>query len=122
MEKTISSDERICNEALQIIFKVNYFRMKQFLQYSEFPTLYTLLMSMNAHIISNIYQDEKTCSDLIWCISVVIQKKIICWIQNSSFFGIMVDESIDISAIGYLVIFATIIEEDLPKIVLLDLL
>ena len=122
MEKTISSDEHICNEALQIIFKVNYFRMKQFLQYSKFPTLYTLLMSMNAHIISNIHHDEKTCSDLIRYISVVIQKKIICWIQNSSFFGIMVDESIDISAIGYLVIFATIIEEDLLKIVLLDLL
>ena len=79
-------------------------------------------MFVNAPITSSMYQDEKTCSDLIRCISVVIQKKIICRIQNSPFFGIMVDESTNISAPGHLIKFATIVEEGLPKTVFLGLL
>jgi hypothetical protein len=79
-------------------------------------------MSVNALITSSMYQDEKTCSDLIRCISVIIQKIIICRIQNLHFFGIMVDKSTIISVTGHLVMFATIVEEGLPKSVFLGLL
>ena len=122
MEKIISSGQRACDEALQILFKTTYFTGKQFLPYSKFPALCKLLMSVNAPITSRMYQDEKTCYDLIRCISIVIQKKIICWVPNSPLFGIMVDESTDISAIGHLVMLATIVEEGLPKTVFLGLL
>ena len=71
-------------------------------------------MSVNAPITAGMYQDKKSCSDLISYIFTIIQKKIICRIQNSPFFGIMVDESTDISVAGYLVMFATIVEEGLP--------
>ena len=74
-------------------------------------------MSVNAPIISSMYKDEKTCSDLITFNSVIIQKIIICKIQNSLFLDIMVDEFTDTSVIGHLVMFATIVEEDLPKII-----
>ena len=74
-------------------------------------------MSINALITTSMYQDEKACSDLITCISAVFQNKILCNIQNSPFFGIMIDESTDISATGHLVMFATIIEEGLSKTV-----
>ena len=79
-------------------------------------------MFVNASITSSMYQDEKTCSDLIRCISVVIQKKIICRIRTSTFFGIMVDESTNINIIGHLVMFATIVEEGLSKTIFLGLL
>ena len=121
-KKTIFSGERVCDEALQTLFKATYFTGKQSLPYSKFPALCKLLMSVNAPITSSMYQDEKACSDLIRCISVVIQKKIICRIQNSPFFGIMVDESTDISVTGHLVMFAIIVEEGLSKTIFLGLL
>ena len=77
MKKTISSDQCACDEALQFLFKATYFTGKQSLPYSKFPALCKLLMSVNAPITSSMYQDEKACSDLIRCISIIIQKKII---------------------------------------------
>ena len=77
-KKIISSDQRACDEVLQTPFKVAYFTEKQSLPYSKFPTLCKLLIYVNALITPSMYQDEKACSDLIRCISVVIQKKIIC--------------------------------------------
>jgi hypothetical protein len=65
---------------------------------------------------------KKTRSNLIRCISVVIQNKIICRIRNSSLFGIMVDEYIEINVTRFLVMFATIVEKGLPKTVFLGLL
>ena len=49
-------------------------------------------------------------------------KKIICRVRNSHFYGILIDESTDISVTGHLVVFATIIEEGVPMIVFLGLL
>ena len=49
-------------------------------------------------------------------------KKNICRIRNSPFYGILIDESTDISITGHLVVFATIIEEGVPMIVFLGLL
>jgi len=49
-------------------------------------------------------------------------KKIICRVWNSSFFGIMVDESTDVSATGHLVMFVTIVEEGLSVTIFLGLL
>ena len=79
-------------------------------------------MFVNAPITSNIYQDDKFCSDSIRCISIVIQKKIICRIQNFLFFSIIVDESTDISVTRYFVMFSTIIEEDPSKTIFLGML
>jgi hypothetical protein len=74
MEKTIFTGQRACDEALQTFFKASYFTGKQSLSYSKFPALYKLLMSVNAPISVNMYQDEKACSDLITCIFEVLKK------------------------------------------------
>ena len=75
MEKTIFSGQRVCNEVLHNLFKGAYFTRKQSIPYSKFPTLCKLLMFVKTLISSSMYQDEKTCMDLIWSILVVIQKK-----------------------------------------------
>jgi hypothetical protein len=74
MEKTIFIGQRACDEALQTLFKTTYFTGKQSLSYSKFPALCKLLMSVNVPITANMYQDEKTCSDLITCISAILKK------------------------------------------------
>ena len=75
MEKTISIGQCACDEALQTLFKATYFTRKQSLPYSKFLALCKLLMFVNTSIISSMYQDEKTFSNLIRCISIVIQRK-----------------------------------------------
>lgn len=72
-------------------------------------------MSMNVSITSSMYQDEKTCNNLIRCTSIVIQKKLFYRIWNSSLFGIMVYESTYICVTGHLVMFTTIGENGLSK-------
>ena len=74
MMKIIFNDQCAC----EILFKAMYFIWKQFFLYSKSHALCKLLMYVNIPIKSSMYQDEKTCSDLITCILVVIQKKIIC--------------------------------------------
>jgi len=47
------------------LFKVAYFLGKQSLSYSKFPSLYKLLVSVNAPMTLSLYHDEKACVDLI---------------------------------------------------------
>ena len=122
MERVIQNSQRQCDEALQTLFQVAYFVGKQSLSPCKFPALCKLLKSVNAPITSTMYQDHKACSDLLWCILVVLQKKIICRVRNSPFYGIMIDESTDVSVTGHLVVFATIVEEGVPVTVFLGLL
>ena len=53
--------------------------------------------------------------------SDVIKQKILCKVRNSHFYGIMIDKSTDINLTDHLVVFATIIEEDVSLIVFLGL-
>ena len=122
MRKEILTSQRACDEAMETLFRASYFIGKQSLPYAKFPPLCSLLLSVKAPITTSMYHDEKTCTDLIWCISVVIQNKIICRVQNFPFFGIMIDESTNISVTGHLVVFATIVEEGLPVTLFLGLL
>ena len=50
---------------------------------------------------------------MVFCISTVIQKKNLDRVRNSIFFGLMIDESTDVSVIGHVVVFATFVEEGL---------
>jgi hypothetical protein len=97
-----------------------YFIKKQFLPYVKFYSLYSLLASIKTPTTTFIYHDKKSCANLIACISNVIKK--IYKIRNSSLYGIMIDESTDISVTGHLVVFDTIIEKCMPMIVFLGLL
>ena len=49
-------------------------------------------------------------------------KKVLDRVRDSRFFGIMIDESTDISVTGHLVVFASFVEEGLPLCVFLGLL
>ena len=68
MGKTIFVGQRVCDEALQTLFRAAYFTGKQSPPYSKFSALCKLFMYVNAPIIASMYQGEKTCSDLIYCI------------------------------------------------------
>ena len=93
------------------LFRATYFIGNQSFFSIKFLSLCSLFASVKALIIASLYHDEKSCADLTACMSNVIKNKIICRVQNSLFYGIMIDESTEINVIGHLVVFATIIEE-----------
>jgi len=121
MEKAIQQGQWAYDESLSLLCCAAYFIGKEFLPYTKFLCLCALRISVNAHIIAWMYQNEKVCVDLIACMSIVIQKKSIYRVWNSPLFGIMIDESIDISVTSHLVVFVTIIKEGLPLIIFLGL-
>lgn len=51
----------------------------------------------------------------IFLLIVCCAKKMLDHIIDSKFYGIMIDESIDILVIGHLMIFATFVEEGMPQ-------
>jgi hypothetical protein len=53
---------------------------------------------------------------------ILVQKKILDRVRDSRFFGIMIDESTDISVTGHLVVFSSFVEKGLPLCVFLGLL
>ena len=121
LEKAIKQGQRACDESLSSLFRATYFIGKQSLPYAKFSALCSLFASIKAPITASLYHDEKSCADLIACMSNVI-KKIMCRVRNSLFYGIMIDKSTDISVTGHLVVFTTIIEEGMPLTVFLGLL
>jgi len=62
------------------------------------------------------------CADMLICISSVIQRKMLDRVQNSQYYGIMIDESTDISVTGLLVVFATFLKDGVSASVFLGLL
>lgn len=81
-----------------------------------------LLQTCNLSIIESLYHDEKSCNELLVCISNILHKENLDEIRDSNFFGLMIDENTDVSAIGHVVVFGIFVEEALRVIIFLDLL
>ena len=71
---------------------------------------------------SKLYHDKKTCGEMVFGISSVIQRKVLEKMRDSTFFGLMIDESTDISVQGHLVVFVTFLEASLSITCFLGLL
>ena len=68
-----------------------------------------------------IYHDEKNYGEILFCISSMVQK-ILDRVRDSRFFGIMIDESTDISVICHLIVFASFVKEGRPLCIFIELL
>jgi hypothetical protein len=58
------------------------------------------------------YHHEKACADTTLVISAVIYRQIWNRIHDSKFFGLMINESTDISVTNHTVVFASYLEEN----------
>lgn len=70
-----------------------------------------ILVSINANFTTKLYHDDKACAEMLFCISKVLQKNILDRVMNSKFFGIMIDESTDVSVTSHIVVFACFVEK-----------
>ena len=122
MEKMVAATNKVCDDAVLSLFKATYFLGKETIGYCKFPALCELLLSVHANITTKLYHDEKVCVEMLFCISKVVQKKILDRVRNSKFYGIMIDESTDVSVTGHIVVFACFVEEGLHVAVFLGLI
>ena len=122
MEKHIAQQSKTADEALLTLFKAAYYIGMGTIPFSKFPPLYDLLVDLKTDITPSLYHNDKACADMLICISSVIHRKMLDRIRNSNFYGIMIDESTDISVTGHLVVFATFLEDGIPVSVFLGLL
>lgn len=74
LEKTIKQGQRVCDKSLSSLFRDAYVIRKKSLPYTKFPSLCLLFASVKAHITASLYNDEKSCADLIAYMSNVIKK------------------------------------------------
>jgi hypothetical protein len=122
LQKAVVAANHSCDEAVVSLFKAAYFMGKETIPSHKFPTLCNLLVSCKAPMTEKLYHDEKACNDMVFAISSVLQRQILDRVRDSKFFGLMIDESTDISVKGHLVVFATFLEGGLPLTCFLGLL
>jgi hypothetical protein len=122
MEKCIVGANRACDGAMYSLFQAAYYVGKEVIPFHKFSGLCVLLVKVKANMTEKLYHDEKSCSEILFCISSVVQKKVLDRVRDSRFFGIMIDESTDISVTGHLVVFASFVEEGLPLCIFFGLL
>ena len=122
MEKMVAASNKVCDDVVLSLFKAAFFLGKETIGYCKFPALCGLLLFVHANITTKLYHDEKAFAEMLFCISKVVQKKILDRVKNSKYYGIMIDESTDVSVIGHIVVFACFVEEGLRVAVFLGLI
>jgi hypothetical protein len=122
IHKALAATNKTCDEVLLTIFRVAYYIGKNTIPFNKFTPLCNLLVLVKACITKKLYYDEKSCADMVFCISKVVKTKVLDRVKNANFFGIKIDESTDIAVISHLVVFATFVEDGLPVSTFLGLL
>lgn len=103
------------------LFQVMYYIRKKVIHFHKFPGLCSLFVKVKANMTKKFYHDEKNCGEILFASHHWFKKKL-DRIRDSRFFGIMIDESTDLSITNHLIVFASFVEENLSLYVFLGLL
>ena len=111
MKKNIADLNRTCDKTIYFLFQTTYYLGNEVIPFHKFPDLCYLFVKVKANMTEYFYHHEKNCNEILFCISSVDRKKMLDRVQNSWFFGIMIDESTDIYVADHLVVFASFVEK-----------
>ncbi|KAL3702535.1 hypothetical protein R1sor_020557 [Riccia sorocarpa] len=122
MDKIVKKATVKCDESMVILLRAAYFTAKESLAFSTFPNLTHLLSICTSDLPRRLYRDDKSCIEFIYYMSQVIQVVVLDRVKTSPFWGLMIDESTDVSVTSHLVVFCSILEEGQIKTAFLGLL
>ena len=74
MEKHIRAANKCCDEALLTLFRAAYFLGRETIPFNKYSSLCALLVASKASCTESMYHDEKSCAEMLFCISNVLQK------------------------------------------------
>ncbi|KAL2651800.1 hypothetical protein R1flu_019928 [Riccia fluitans] len=121
MDKAMATTRVRAEGSVMKLFYIAYWFGKENITFAKFPRICALLKCVGTDIPEKLYQCDKACASMIEHISKVISKRTLERIKKSPFYGIMVDESIDIEITFNLVIFVNFIENGQVQVCFLAL-
>lgn len=105
----------LCFKLHTVLGRSSFFSLKS-------PSSCSLFVKVKVNITEKLYHDEQICREIIFCISSVVQNKVLDRIRGFKFFGIIIDESLDISVTYHLLVFVSFVKDGLHLGIFLGLL
>ncbi|MCO5586280.1 hypothetical protein L7F22_040219 [Adiantum nelumboides] len=116
IQNSMKKVENFKNEALMTLFKVAYHMAKKRYAFSGFPDMIGLLQDCRVPFTTSLYNDDKACVEMVYCIGKCLMDATLKKVCRSPFFGVLIDESNDISKHGHLIIyFSYLIDDCVPS-------
>ncbi|MCO5571921.1 hypothetical protein L7F22_025672 [Adiantum nelumboides] len=104
MQKGLKKMHSTQEESMLNLFKAVYFIGRNNLSIALYPSLLALMKDLDVKSITSLYNDDKACSEMLQCIANSIMQETLEKVQMSPWFGVVVDESTDISIHHHMVI------------------
>ncbi|KAL3698460.1 hypothetical protein R1sor_012536 [Riccia sorocarpa] len=110
MQKSIAKARVRAESSLKNLFFTAYLLGKENIAFAKYPKVCALLKALDTPLPGELYQCDKAAASMVETISDVLLERTLVRVKASPFFGIMMDESTDISVTNNLVVFATFLE------------
>ncbi|MCO5595157.1 hypothetical protein L7F22_049196 [Adiantum nelumboides] len=110
MQKGLKKMHSTQEESMLNLFKAAYFIGRNNLSIALYPSLLALMKDLDVKSITSLYNDDKACSKMLQCIANSIMQETLEKVQMSPWFGVVVDESTDISINHHMVMYLSYLE------------
>ena len=108
--------------AIEKLFKCAYYIAKQDLAFRKLESLVKLLRECGVEGLPHMYNDNKACASFVINISKALEVEIYNSVRKNPWFGLMVDESTNVSVTKNLILYATFVERRKAKTAYVGLL
>ena len=99
------------DDAMTTLFRNAYYVARENLPIDKFQSLNELSKLNGAPITSTMYQEDTACSEFIQIISTQLEESTIKNVKDSPAFGIMIDESTDLSTQMHLILYISFLKD-----------
>ncbi|MCO5576924.1 hypothetical protein L7F22_030745 [Adiantum nelumboides] len=112
IQNSMKRAENFKDEALFTLFRVAYHMARKNYAFSGFTDMISLLQDCRVPYSTSLYNDDKACVEMVYCIGKCLMNSTLKRVFRSPFFGVLIDESNDISKHGHLIIYLSYLIND----------
>ncbi|KAI5075082.1 hypothetical protein GOP47_0009158 [Adiantum capillus-veneris] len=112
IQNSMKRAENFKDEALFTPFRVAYHMAKKNYAFYGFTDMISLLQDCRVPYSTSLYNDDKACVEMVYCMGKCLMSSTLKKVSRSPFFGVLIDESNDISKHGHLIIYLSYLIDD----------
>ncbi|MCO5579868.1 hypothetical protein L7F22_033730 [Adiantum nelumboides] len=112
IQNSMKRAENFKDKALFTLFRVAYHMARKNYAFSGFTDMISLLQDCRVPYSTSLYNDDKACVEMVYCIGKCLMNSTLKRVFRSPFFGVLIDESNDISKHGHLIIYLSYLIDD----------